>query len=148
MSTKASPLTMINKLLQALAIRETEDAARIEALKQTIAEAQTEIKTLEVAHDSLRNQIKALVLAEYAETGNRDMGGYITIKHVTKTHYDESTALAWCEAHRPDLLKVSLDKRGFNKLVGSEYNGADVEVVTDVEVAISRKLGALTWEMD
>lgn len=70
----------------------------------------------------------------------------ITLRRRKKWMYDEAEALAWAKENAPDALKVTLDKRKFEKDHAWWFEGA--EEVNIPEIALSTKLGHLLIDVE
>jgi hypothetical protein len=90
--------------------------------------------------DNLREQLRETVQLYVLETGETDIHDLIEVRQTPKPVYDDKEALAWCEEHATDFVRVkrSLDKRKFNTAVRNDaVDFAGAEMVNELTIAIN-----------
>ena len=107
---------------------------------QTLTNARVRRDLLQADMKKAETEAREMILAAYAETGNKKPVPGAGIRVTRSVAYDLDAALGWCKENAPAFL--TLDRKAFEKAVLAGLPGAPADVDESPTATIAKDLSA------
>jgi hypothetical protein len=117
-------------------IDELEDEFSMTELGKRIAIEKAILINLKESRDAMENDVRSKAENYTRETGDNSPHEAVKVQMRKVLSYSEAEAIHWAETAKPDLVKVSIDKTGFEKIAkAAELDFVKITVAPKATVA-------------